>query len=141
MAKRRERVRLPVQSWAEVVALGLSASPEPQIVQGVGGPLSDEDAALLREVKPRPHQCHRNSWLAALCSRGRLRYAEGLLNGCVPHAWCVDATGRVVDPTLPGEPHSYDGIVLVADVLSGLWQWNGEVRLVLGPSVRGVRPE
>jgi len=137
MAKRRERIQLPVQSWAEVVALGLSACPEPQIVRGIGGPLTVEDAALIREVKPRPHQCYLNAMTLAMWSRGRLRYVEGVACGSIPHAWCVDASGRIVDPTLPGEPHAYDGLVLDADAVLRIWGKNGWMRLVLGPSVWG----
>jgi len=46
--------------------------------------------------------CYANAYRLAEQHPAELTYAEGYALGCViptPHAWCVDRTGLVVDPT------------------------------------------
>lgn len=53
--------------------------------------------------RPRfPRHCFNNSYLAAVASRGNLRYVEGYAYSRflpVHHAWNIDGEGRVVDTT------------------------------------------
>lgn len=65
-------------------------------------------------VHPKSQMCYWNAWLLYLSSSGRgskqhrydsLRYCEGFValpDVCIPvmHGWCVDAKGRVLDPSV-----------------------------------------
>lgn len=55
-------------------------------------------------------ECYTNA--AELCLRGGLHYCEGYatpanINWPLPHAWCIDDDGRVVDPTWPDGGHYF----------------------------------
>jgi hypothetical protein len=54
------------------------------------------------DVKPGPPKhCYQNSYRLAAHHPGRFFYVEGYALGVipVPHAWCVDRAGRVIDCT------------------------------------------
>jgi len=60
-----------------------------------------------RVYKPGiPRYCFHNAYVAASRSRGKLRYCEGYALSSfmpVPHGWCIDPDGRVVDVTWCGD--------------------------------------
>jgi hypothetical protein len=66
-----------------------------------------------RLARGLPRQCYLNASRLALRS-SRFTYVEGCAIGCslgipVEHAWCIDAEGRVVDPTWK-DGHDYFGV-------------------------------
>jgi hypothetical protein len=65
-------------------------------------------AGAKNRYRPRMIKCcFNNTYLAAVASRGKLRYVEGFAYcGFLPvhHAWNVDADDRVVDTTWCGLP-------------------------------------
>ena len=65
-----------------------------------------------RVYKPGiPRYCFHNAYVAASRSRGKLRYCEGYALGSlmpVPHGWCIDPDGRVVDVTWCGDGDTTD---------------------------------
>lgn len=90
-----------------------------------------------------PNMCFVNSFALAISAEGKerdLRYCEGYMHGpdCplnIHHAWCIDAAGVVIDPTLP-EDHwdlatiSYFGVAVPTEPLIELFE-TGEVGCVL----------
>ena len=69
--------------------------------------------ALYMPHKGRWGRCFANAFRLAM-KRGELRYAEGYAKRSdsfgMLHAWCVDAQGRVVDPTW-NFPADYYGVI------------------------------
>jgi hypothetical protein len=63
-------------------------------------------------------QCYANAFWLANESDGKLCYVEGFSFSIIPamHAWCVDRSGRVVDPTWRNDPdREYIGLPLEAE--------------------------
>lgn len=80
---------------------------------------------LPANIAPMPPKCcYLNAHTLAVGDPDRFTYMEGF--ACTsgtgwgtPHAWCVDAGGRVVDPTwasISGEPGAYHGVSVPLDV-------------------------
>jgi hypothetical protein len=61
-----------------------------------------------------PQQCFANAQRLALL-HPQLTYVEGYAMSVIPlhHGWCVDAEGRVVDPTWSDEPREYFGVPIL----------------------------
>lgn len=73
------------------------------------------DGMLPADVKAgEPNQCYRNASLLVM-ERPDLTYAEGFFEDkkipglAIWHAWAVSADGKVIDPTLGGQPAAKDG--------------------------------
>jgi hypothetical protein len=85
-----------------------------------------------RRYRPMKKQlCFYNAWKYALRSQDtnnhsypdKLEYVEGFAltnHGWAHHCWCVDETGRVVDPTYIDEAEAYFGIPLDLRFVIGL---------------------
>lgn len=88
--------------------------------------------------------CFANAYRLAKRSNGKLRYCEGIAHGIIPthHAWCVDAEGKVVDPTWrtrPDDEHAhnpddmaYYGVSFDIDFVIENLLKNGHYGLLLG---------
>lgn len=71
--------------------------------------------------------CYANAQYLASRRKG-LRYAEGFATSVIPveHAWCVDAEGRVIDPTWDYEYQpDYFGVIFEADHVRRIRQITG----------------
>jgi hypothetical protein len=70
--------------------------------------------------------CYLNAFLLASSSPNRLTYFEGVAttaenpDWAMPHGWCVDTSGSVIDPTWAHEsvhPTAYRGLALPLNIV------------------------
>jgi hypothetical protein len=90
--------------------------------------------------RERQGQCYMNATLLALASDD-LTYVEGQLSVCgisIEHAWCVNADGVVIDPTLKPDKDvgDYFGVPFLTEYVHKACLKNGVYGLL---DIRGAR--
>lgn len=84
---------------------------------------AEEHARYIEDVNPVPNACQMNAYKLAQHHEGDLHYCEGYATGVipVPHAWCINAAGQIVDITwhrfldLRDTPPDYFGLCFLPD--------------------------
>jgi hypothetical protein len=113
-----------------MLELGLPANTEKGLKEFVREHGSLHDGGLValpaNVVQPLSQECYYNAW-ALMVDRDDLFYCEGYLyiDSCplpVLHGWCVDADGRIHDPSIPQDSRSMRyGVIFARPFASVQW--------------------